>query len=192
MADMDLAEARFRSDCWNKALESYGTSWIFERRANRLRAQTRSLTFLGIIGPLLLGAIALEFGNVALFPGLLIPAGIIAIVQVVGSLWSLVARWEDSYSYALESMNSNSRLSDEFRDLASNPEAIADQARLKYQILEQEDRLRCSEDTKQGVTEKEKRMGMRSALRQFKRPCAGCGKVPVSMEPTDCPVCGQF
>lgn len=37
-----------------------------------------------------------------------------------------------------------------------------------------------------------KRKGTRAALRKFRRRCAGCGQVPVSMTPNKCDIRGNF
>lgn len=42
------------------------------------------------------------------------------------------------------------------------------------------------------INEKEKRYGHRAALIQFRRTCSGCNKIPESMKPTDCPICGKL
>jgi mobilome CxxCx(11)CxxC protein len=181
-----------RRKCWDKAVEAYGTGYIFEKRSHRLRIQIRGLIFLGIVVPVIAGSIVLSFGKVALSPFILIPAGILAAIQVVGSVWSLVARWDDSYSYALESLSSNYRLSENYQKLAENPPDKLLNLQIRFDLIEVEDQFRSTEDNKQGITDKEKRMGMRAALRKFKRKCANCNEIPFSMKPSDCPVCGQF
>lgn len=183
---------QIRTNCWDRSLEAFGTGYIFETRANRLRYQLRILTFLGIVVPLIAGAIVLTFGKVALSPFLLIPAGILGITQVVGSLWSLVARWDDAYGYAIESLNSNYRLSNNYQRLAENPPEKLSELQIQYALIDREDEFRAAEDYKQAISEKEKRKGMRAALRKFRRQCSSCGQVPTSLTPTDCPVCGQF
>ena len=183
---------QIRQKCWDKALEAYGTGYIFEKRANKLRYQLRILTFLGIVVPLMAGAIVLAFGQVVLSPFILIPAGILGIIQVVGSLWSLVARWDDDYSYSIESLNSNYRLSNNYQRLAENPPGSSSELQIQFDLLDREDEFRSAEDYKQAISEKDLRKGMRAALRKFKRQCAGCRQVPISMKSSDCPICGHF
>lgn len=188
MIDKDKLQIR----CWNYALEAYGTGFIFDKRAKFYRMLIRGLNTLGIIVPVIAGSILLTFGEVALFPWVIIPAGILLIAQVIGSVWSLVAGWDDSYSYSIESMNSNYRLAASFEKLAANPPTNETDYILRYELLEQEDQFRRSEDNKQGIKEKETRMGMRASLRKYRRECVGCGQVPTSMKPTKCDVCGNF
>lgn len=187
---MTTNEDILRQQCWDNALHALGTSAIFERRANTYRQRLRLLTFLGIVVPLAVGGMVLSFGTAPNYlPIVLTVAGILGLIQLIGSAWALVARWDDSLAYALESTTSNSRIANEYEQLARNPPTDID---TRVQIITAEDRLRSDLDTKQGITEEEKRRGMRAALRQYKRPCATCGKIPDSMIATDCPTCGQF
>ena len=183
---------QIRGKCWDRALEAYATGYIFEKRANRLRLRLRFLTFLGIVVPVIAGSILLNFGEIVLSPFFLVPAGILGVIQVAGSLWSLVARWDDAYGYAVESLNDNYRLSNNYQKIAENPPDEKSKLQMQFDLIEREDRYRSAEDYKQAISEKEKRKGMRAALRKFQRACAHCNEVPVSMYPSDCPVCGQF
>lgn len=185
----DRLEA-MRIQSWNRAVESFGTAFIFESRARRLRWLVRLLTGLGLVLPVFAGAMYMTFGGLP--PVVLGIVGVLAVIQVVGSAWSLNARWDDSYSYCLESMTANYRLADSFERFARNPPDTLDKADWQYELLESEDRFRQDQDLKQGVSEKEKRKGMRAGLRKFKRECPACGSVPVSMEASDCDVCGNF
>ncbi|MDR3625278.1 MAG: hypothetical protein P4L45_00510, partial [Ignavibacteriaceae bacterium] len=63
---------------------------------------------------------------------------------------------------------------------------------ISYRLLKIENDFRIDRDNQQYITEKEKRMGMRAGLRQFKRACAACKQVPVSLKSTNCDVCGNF
>ena len=42
------------------------------------------------------------------------------------------------------------------------------------------------------LSDEEKRMGMRSGLRNSQRACVECKKIPTSMESTECNVCGKY
>lgn len=183
---------QIRQKCWDRALEAYGTGHIFEQRAICFRRRLRILTFLGIAVPATIGSIVLSFEKFLLLPYLIGIAGILLSLQLIGSIWSLVARWDDSYAYALESLTANHRLSSSYQRLAENPSSELADFQLRFDLLEKEDQLRSTEDYKQGITEEEKRAGMRAALRRFRRPCAACEEVPVSMDPSNCEVCGNF
>ena len=182
-----------RRDCWDQAIYAFGTAWIFEQRAKRYRWRLRILDFLGIVVPVTVGGIVLSFGTMPTYlPYVFVPAGILSIVQLVMSVWSLVARWEDALVYAEESVSSNHRLSREYEGLGRNPPGALADLKLRHSLLEKENQLRNELDNKQGLTEREKRGGLRAGLRRFQRPCVACKQIPQSMKPSDCDVCGRF
>jgi mobilome CxxCx(11)CxxC protein len=191
MEDKDINN-KTREKCWNEAFYAFGTAWIFEKRASRLRGRLRILTFLGIAVPLALGGTVASFGLDFRYLGLIIIlAAILSIIQLIGSAWALVAKWEDEYAYSLESAVINYGLSNKYKELGENlPES--EELRIKMSLLDAENRLRKDSDLKHVITEKEKRMGHRAALRQFRRTCVACGEIPTSMKGSDCNVCGDF
>lgn len=179
-----------RSKCWDLAIHAFGTAWIFEKRARKLRWKLKILSFLGIAVPVVIGGIVLSFGtNPRILPALLWVAGVLGVAQLTGSVWSLVARWDDSLAYALESVTANYRLSRRFESLGEQPPADLE---VEFRVLDAENQARKDLDFRQDLTPKEKRAGLRAGLRQFQRACVGCNEVPTSMSPTDCEVCGNF
>jgi mobilome CxxCx(11)CxxC protein len=191
MEDQDRV-TEIQQACWNKALEAYGTAYIFEQRAFRVQKRLTMLSFLGIAVPAAMGAVVLSFNlSSSLFNTAVALAGILGLVELLGSIWSLAAGWQESYSYALESLGHNHHLSNRFKNMAQT--ASEDPAFIQqYELITREDEIRSTNDNKQGISDMEKRMGMRAALRQFQRECAHCGEVPASMEASDCEVCGNF
>jgi mobilome CxxCx(11)CxxC protein len=166
---------------------------IFEKRANKYRWFLRILSFLGILIPIFIGTIYLSFRTQQWLLDLsVIIAGILGSLQVLLSAWSLTTRWEDTYSYALESQGHNYRLSASFEYLGKYSVLRPSELRKEFDLLQAENRQRTEQDNKQGLTDQEKRMGMRAALRKFQRSCAGCKEVPLSMKPSKCTVCGNF
>ncbi len=119
-------------------------------------------------------------------------AGTIAIIQLLLSIWSLVSSWNEKLSYYLESKSSNYNLSSQYQKLAKNTSISEDEFDSELRVLERESELRAALDNKNDVTDKEKRMGMRYALRHFQRPCASCNIVPTDMKSTSCGVCGNI
>ena len=175
--------------CWDNAIHSYGTGYIFQQRAELLKKKIKILTFLGIVVPLSIGSIVMSFGaDLKILPICLFVSGVLGTLQLIGFAWSIVAKWDDSYSYSLEATSDNYRLSRAYKKLAESSSVD----KLRFDFLEQEDQLRMDRDYKQGVSEDEKREGMRAALRQFERKCAQCKQVPFSMSPSNCDVCGNF
>jgi len=174
-------------ECWDLALESFGTADIFEQRARTLSTRIRLLGFTGLVQSVLVGAVVTSFGiDFKYLKGVLVAVGAIAVAQAVLSLWSLFANWDSSLSYASESQADNTRISRRFVDLVTTQNNT-----VEFQVRRAEYEAREGQDSKQHITEKEKRRGMRAGLRQFKRACAQCQVVPASMTPTKCPVCGN-
>ena len=182
-----------REESWKRAIECFGTGAIFQRRARSLRHRIRILVFLALGGPLLLGATVLAFGTKgrsSVLLSILIPAtAIVGIAQICASLWALVARWDDSLVEASQSVAENVRLSTDFRDLGVNPPSDLES---KFAILAAQYAIRSERDLGQDVSDKERRRGLRMALRQFHRPCVACGLVPLSEKASDCEVCGSY
>ncbi len=184
-----MNDNKIKQQCWDKAVHSYGTGYIFQQRAAILKNRIKILTFFGIAVPLSIGSIVMSFGqHQKILATALIIAGILGMLQLVGSAWSLVAKWDDSYSYSLEATSANYRLSHAYKKLAES--SSLDKSR--FDLLEQEDQSRMDMDYKQGISENEKREGMRAALKQFQRTCVQCKQVPFSMKPSNCDVCGNF
>lgn len=182
-----------RRSCADQALHAYGTAYIFERRAATLRNKLRAVAFLGIAGPASVGAI---IGTYNLSPEqiriILGVAGTIAVVQLMISIWSLTSGWDRDLSDFLELKNENYELSRKYEEHGNATQLSIEQFQATFNELDKvREYVRKSSD-KHDVSEKEKRMGMRYALRKFQRPCAGCGIVPKDLKSTDCGVCGSF
>lgn len=184
---------KLREKCWKEAIYTFGTASIFEKRASRLRKLLKMLTFLGIAVPIFLGGTITSFGVDFKYLGLIIViASILGIAQLVGSVWALVAKWEDEYAYSQESTVSNYSLSKNYRELGENPPSAFEEFRINTSLLDTENRIRCDSDYKHSISDKEKRRGHRATLRQFRRACDACKKIPASMKASDCDVCGNF
>jgi mobilome CxxCx(11)CxxC protein len=179
-----------RQDCWRYAMQAFGTAYIFQQRAHKVRKLLRITTFLGIAIPVIIGGIITSFSAMSGYlPYFITLAGILGIVQLVMSIWSLVAGWDNELAYALESLADNYHLSSEFEQLAKSPPPDLE---LRFEVIRKQNQFREDADNKQDISDKEKRKGMRAALRQFQRPCLYCHEVPSSMIPSDCEVCGRF
>ncbi len=178
----------------DRELNSFGTAAIFERRLSIYKSRLRNLSFVGLVLPLALGGLVIAVG--AQWEGLdLIIAitGILAAIQGVANLWALAARWEDRLASSQEAATASASLELSYGRLKESAIAgrldaqSAELARLD-QAYDAQDAL----DRRQEIEDPERRLGMRKALRQLKRPCGGCGITPVSIENTDCPVCGRL
>lgn len=177
-------------ECWDKAFYAYGTTQIFENRANSLRKKMRVTTFFGLAVPLLFGSVALSFGTQSLWLNLLLPiTGLVVAGQLIMSLWGLIEKWDDEYGYSLVSMKANTNLWHRWEKIAKNQ---PHDFKSVFENLSEMDHTQEIEDRQRGITEKEKRFAMRASLFHFKRTCATCNLLPTSMKPTNCDTCGNY
>ena len=153
----------------------------------------RALAFVGISVPLIVGAVVMGFGIEGNYlPAVLTIAAILGVFQLVFSALSIVSTWADSLEYSLRSAADNFELSAKFKELGEVAQNPSQHLELRYAELKARDDARRSEDSTRSPSPKEFRYGHRAGLRQFSRECDVCHKVPTSMEPTICDVCGKF
>lgn len=181
-------------DCWNRAINCFGTGQIFQKRSQKLTIKLKFLSFMGLVLPLLLGGYVLSYGidNTEKIKEFIKWAAGIGILQLVISLWSIVFSWADDQQYCLESAAENLELSAKFQELGKLTAAPPEDLEVRYAALKARDESRNSADSKRNVSAKEYRYGHRAGLRQMERKCKGCATIPTSMNSTSCNVCGRF
>lgn len=178
--------------CRDNAFHTLATSYIFEKRAEVLKKRLIWVNYVGLAVPLVVGTLVLSFDVGSWNVVIKAIAGAILVPQIAINLFSLVGGWVNDLPYANTSAAANDSLSMRFNSLASAPPESLTALKQAFEKLEIEDKARRDQDTAQNIKGSEKRMGMRYALRNFERPCAGCRLIPTSMKPTDCDVCGNF
>lgn len=182
-----------RQDAWNNALHSYGYGYLYSLRSQSLNRKLNIITFLGIVIPILIGGIVTTYGLTSpILKYLLMITAPLSIIQLVISVWSIVANWNASYAYYLETSFDNYNLSSNFEKIGKYPPHSVNELKTELVKVIALRENRDKQDNKYPLNEVEKRRGMRYALRKFKRSCAGCNIIPVNMESTDCGVCGKF
>lgn len=184
---------RIRTKAHDQAFHSFGKAYIFEQRGIYYNRMLRFLTVLGILAPVLIGATVIGYGiDIVFLKELINVAALLAIFQVALSTISMAYNWSDNLSYAFESAQSHYHLCDRFKQLGEFPPEDFKEAFNRFELINTQLKARVEQDTKHQIKDGEYRMGMRYALREYKKPCVKCEIVPTSMEPTDCPVCGDF
>lgn len=186
-------EDQIRQECWDKALHSLGTSYVFSLKAKTFKNRLRIISVLGVIAPLFLGATVAAYGlNSSLTAFALVVAAPITIFQVVFSGISLGYKWDDQFAYSMESQTDNRIISDQFQNLGkySAPDIV--ELEKRFEILKAMDNARTIQDEKYEFSDKENRKGMRYALYIRQKACATCNIIPNSMTPTKCTTCGNF
>jgi len=182
-----------RQHCIAEALHCFGTSAVFGERARLLRRRIGAISYLGVALPGLVGVAVASFGIAAGVTAIFIGVAAACSIPLFAlSAWSLAQNWPDQLAYAEESRTANRRLSDAFARMAKDQTLSQRAYKTDLRLLDQENDARSTLDEKRYVSEDEKRFGMRAALRQLQKTCAGCSRVPQSLDSTDCDVCGNF
>ena len=190
---MEDTKNKLRQECWDNALHTFGFEYIFNKRALRYSKYVNSLKVLGIIVPVTVGATAIGYGYESIFLKWVITLAIpFTIIQLIISVIAVVNKWDDELAYSYEASVDHSTLSSEFRTLGNRPPEDYEELKRLYDLILTRYNNRQDQDNKHNIKEWELRMGMRYALREFKRECYGCNKIPISMESSDCDVCGKF
>lgn len=193
METTEQKTTKLRQDCWDNSLQSFGKSYIFSKRADHFGHLISSLKVFGIIVPVAVGATASGYGfNSEILKYTIAISIPLSIIQLIISVFAVVNKWDDNLSYSFESVIDHNVLSDEFKKLGKLPPEDFITFSHEFEILETRLKSRIGQDSKFNIKERELRMGMRYALREFQRPCVGCKIVPLSMESTSCDVCGKF
>lgn len=181
-----------RQEVWDRALAADGTASLFEARSRRLNGRLNALSFAGFSIPIIVGIVVAIGLSKSAVNVVLIVAAVLGGIQLIWSLWSLVAHWSDKNSHAIQSMMTNRQLAESYTRLATHPPSDAAEFQNAFNVIEARDSAQRDSDLAQQITRQEKRFGMRSALFTRSKVCVGCSLVPTSLIPTKCGVCGDF
>jgi mobilome CxxCx(11)CxxC protein len=179
--------------CYNESLAEAGLGHVFRRRAARLSKRVRFLRASTILVPVFPGSIVLAYGSQSSVTEVAIAVFLaLSIAIAVFSAISLALGYDEQLSYFYESSSHHSQLSSQFESLAKNSTLEINSCLEFYAGLKAEQKIRDQQDEKYNFSVKDERRAMRYGLRQFGRACVACKKIPVSVEPTHCDVCGNF
>jgi mobilome CxxCx(11)CxxC protein len=184
-----MTEQELKEECHKKAIYAYGTAYLFENRANSLRWRLRTITFLSLAVPVCMGGIAMAFTKGQFVEASVLVGGILSVPLFILTLWSNVYRWEERYASSMQSMRNNNKLKNKWELLEkyAGPDFES-----KVNDLREQDQDQEQQDREQDISKKDERRIMRASLIQYQKTCVHCNKKPMSMKPTDCPVCGDF
>ena len=188
---MEVDVKKIKTDSWDKALDALGYSYIYSKRIISISKWNRASKVLGILIPVMVGGILTTYyQNRDITDTVIVVAGVVSLIQLlISSYLSITGSDEKQSNYT--SINAKySLLNSEFESLAKFPPNDTTELFNKYNILIE--RERSISESNFNISDKENRLGMRYGLRNYRRDCAGCGKTPLSMNPTDCDVCGNF
>lgn len=182
-----------RSPCWEKAIFSFATARIFQRKKRIYLRRLQQVTVLGVIVPAFgYGGIGITGITSAWAPFILAVGGILGVLQALLSGAAIAYSWQESYAYAAESEADNEALSSELADLARNSPVDDATFRSRLATLDSRAAHRTAGDLRQDISPEERRAGHRQALFHFRRKCGACDIVPSELKPTTCDACGNF
>lgn len=182
-------------ECFKRARDTWGTAEVATLRASRTKRWLRSLNFVGLAVPLVIGGLAIAYSiNGAVRLWLVGTASALLIIQTVVALWALTAKWDDNYTDSMRSVAENRRLFRAFDGLLRNRPADPGEFQRRLELLIAEDDATQQYDYSRGEwTDAERRYGMRSGLIRMEAKCPSCGIVPKSINTSDdCGACGGF
>lgn len=188
---MEDSIEKMRVECWNKALDAFGYMYIYSKRINYLSTLNRWSKVLGILIPVLVGALLTSYYHLAEITSWVIAISTpIAIAQLGISTYLSITGSDDLLNKYIMLKTEYSLLHSEFDFLAKFKANSDVEFENKFSILlERERGVNKNAPT---LEDKELRMGMRYGLREYSRSCAGCKETPISMKPSNCAVCGNF
>lgn len=182
-----------RKECWEKAFHCLATSYIFQKKAERLEKYLRYNTILGLVVPLFIGGVAATYGGNSNYLTLTLSvAAPFSIAQLILSGIALANKWDSSLSYSLESQSENRTLYESFQKLGKYPPTNDNELEKQFDIICIRDSDRTRQDEKVTFSEKENRKGMRYALWILRKECASCRLVPENMIASTCDTCGNY
>lgn len=184
---------KLRQEAWENSFHTFGKGFIFDKRAEHFSKYVNLLKVFGIVTPVSVGATAMGYGiDSEILKSIINIAVPLLIIQLIFSVLAVIFKWDDELAYSYEASQDYNNLSSSFEKLGNIPPDNVEMFEKNIEILEARYLSRSAQDAKHSIKEWELRKGMRYALRQFKRECVGCKLIPLSMDSTDCDVCGKF
>jgi mobilome CxxCx(11)CxxC protein len=193
---MPLTEPEIRQQAWNRAVDATGTLAVFDRRAKRLRLLTDARDYFGFIA--LPGCTA--FVGTTEFISATSPYRHLALAMLAGAVliqallagWSLVRQWDEQRGYCIRAIRDSYEMKQAWEDIAK---CDVEDLQSAYQLRKEQQRIIDSHDIERGISDAEKRRGMRAGLFEYRRACAKCNREPSSRVPPffayqRCQVCG--
>lgn len=193
MLELENIYNKLRSESHSNAFDCFGYGYIFEQRAKRLRRNLTLLQVLGVIVPATVGSILIGYGTKFKYLEAIISIAIFtSVIQFIISIWALIYKWDDELSYAYDAMQSYQSLYNRFSNLGKFPPPSYELLRVDYDLINADYITRNQLNTQHNIKEWEKRLGMHYSLREHKELCYGCQIKPLSMNSTNCYVCGNY
>ena len=187
-----MATKVIKQNCWDKALDAFGYSYIYSKKVEKLNFWLRLSKVLGILIPVLVGSVVASYlTNKEVVDFVVLITTPLTIFQlIVSSYLTIVGSDEKVNTYSLK-IAEYSILNSDFENLARlGDENDPIKLQHNYEILVERERGISKGNFE--ISDEYLRLGMCAGLREYRRTCAGCKKVPVSIKSSECDVCGNF
>lgn len=185
--------SKLRQQAWDKALSEAGMGHVFRDRATDLSKSVRTTKVLGVLVPMIPGAIVLSYEVDGI--AVQVSKWVFSVLSVFLAYRfgrSLALGHDDKLNYYYESASHHSSLAEAYTRVAQDDSLSEEDIRVRLADLNGEQRVRDQQDDKHNITAKDERKAMRYGLRQFGRKCEGCKEVPTSLSPSNCNICGNY
>ena len=186
-----------RKDLMQKAVDSWGTAIILERRAKRYQGWIKASSFVGFITPLVVGVSVAAFGaNWAKLSSLLLLVGFVSGGQVLVSGVLIFLGLETKLKQVQDSASINKMYAEQADVLAKNvrlPDVFFTES---YLYLLGQINAHTFHDGKLGFSPKELRVAARAGFKRFNQKCGMCDLVPATadakVDKSKCKNCGNI
>lgn len=182
---------KIRKDCWDKTLDAIGYGYIYQLKIKEINYWLRISKVLGIIIPVFLGGILTSTYNSPEYISMAIwITSPFALGQLVlSTILTINGADENVLKYSTKAAE-YLVIETEYRQMARYPNSNEFEYLKKFEILIEREKGISKANLE--VTDKEKRIGMRFGLRELSRKCVGCNEKPLSMNSSNCDICGNF
>lgn len=182
---------KIRIDAGNLALDALGYYYIYSQKIKKLERWLKASKVLGIIVPVFLGGMLSTYSTYPEFiQATLLITGPIALGQLVLSAYLTITGADEALVSHSSRAAEYNILAQSFTQLMRYPDNDEQIFKGRFELLQERERQIGKGNL--GVSDKERRKGMRYGLWINQRKCAGCKETPKSLEPSNCNVCGNF
>ena len=182
---------KIRQDCWDNTLDAIAYSYIYQLKIKSINFWLRISKILGIIIPVFLGGVLTSTYNSPEYISMAfwIKSPLELGQLVLSTILTINGADENVLKYSTKAAE-YSVIETEFRQMARYPNSDEFEYLKKFEILIEREKGISKANLE--VTDKEKRIGMRFGLRELSRKCVGCNEIPLSMNTSNCDICGNF
>jgi mobilome CxxCx(11)CxxC protein len=177
---MPLTDNEIRQAAWNKAVHAEGTYSAFSARSKRFRRLTGFRDFLGLALPVCVVFLLTTtwVQNFSTYRDWALGAlGVVAGLQALMTIWSLIARWDEGLAYSIRAIRDSYEMKQAWERIGKND---AQDLPAEYSLRDAQQTIIDSHDIQREITMREKQAGMRAGLFEYQRPCISCKKIPGS------------